>query len=110
MIKIDKETHIPTDRELREGTVEPIMGLDDLKTPVELELSQPTDIAGREVTHVTVHPPTTEQVKRMQSNANTGKAIELFVVACIQDFSPDDTNQFLPRDYNRIQQIALNFM
>jgi hypothetical protein len=90
--------------------MDPLVGLDDLTSPVEIELTQPVEIAGTEITQVTVHPPTTKQVKQMQKNPNVAQAIELFVVACLRDFSPDDTDMFMPRDYNRIQSIVLNFM
>ena len=66
MVKISKDTYIPTDRDLKEGMA-PVMELDDLTSPVEIELTQPIEVAGQEVTSVTVHPPTTRMVKDMQT-------------------------------------------
>ena len=108
-IKVSKDTYIPTDRDIKEG-MEPIIPITTMRSDVELELTEPIEIAGSEVTHVTVHPPTTRMVKDMQKNPNVSQAIELFVVACLRDYSPDDTDLFLPRDYNRIQSIVLNFI
>lgn len=107
--RISATQEIPTDADIKEGAKR-LIPLDELRKPVILELSEEIEHQGKPLKEVTIYPPTTRQVKDMRRNKNTAEAIEHFIVACLQTWTPQETDALNPYDYGRIEKIVLGFM
>ena len=107
MRKISVDEKLPNEAEIAAGQA--VLSLEEQRQPVEIELTVEIglEIAGEQISALTMSPPTGAMLAQVQAGSDTQRTIQSLAIAC--NVNAKVIENLHLRDFNRVSAVFIAF-